>query len=247
MTHSETKVQQTSDEVAKWIVPTSATLAMLTLVVWFTVNITYQEESTSSAILNAIPYAISVLVVCNPCAVAFAVPIVLVIASGIVVKHGVGFRSAEAMRMARNVTHVVFDKTGTLTQGFLSTVSEEYYSETQSLSTTVVAALTSQSDHPVSLAVFKHLKAAGIEPATVTDVTHIIGKGTEGTYDGQTVRIGNARRLGVEANRLYGPFFPKISQSCVQLKEIGWLPFSVWKLLCAMMRVPSLPAWSKEA
>ena len=55
VTHSKTKAQETADEVAKWIVPASATLAMLTLIIWFTVNITYRKDSTSSAILTAIP------------------------------------------------------------------------------------------------------------------------------------------------------------------------------------------------
>lgn len=204
VTHSKTKAQQTADEVARWIVPASATVATLTLIIWFTINSSYRHQSVSSAILNAIPYAISVLVVCCPCAVAFAVPMVLVIASGVGAKHGVIFRSAEAMRVAKGVTHVVFDKTGTLTQGGLSVVSEEYYSKTQSLSSALVVALTSQSDHPVSLAVSKYLQAAGAERADVadvtdvTDVTSIVGKGIQGTYNGQTVRIGNARWLRVE-------------------------------------------------
>ena len=198
VTHSKTKAQQTADEVARWIVPASATVAILTLIVWFTINTSYRHQSVSSAILNAVPYAISVLVVCCPCAVAFAVPMVLVIASGVGAKHGVIFRSAEAMRVARGVTHVVFDKTGTLTEGCLSVVSEEYYSEKQGLSAALVVALTSQSDHPASLAVTKYLQAAGAEPADVTDVTSIVGKGIQGTYNGQSVRIGNARWLRVE-------------------------------------------------
>ena len=198
VTHSKTKTQQTADEVAKWIVPASATLAMLTLAVWFTVNVAYREESASSAILRAIPYAIAVLVVCCPCGIAFAVPMVLVIASGVGAKHGVVIRSAEAMRVARRVTHVVFDKTGTLTQGASSVVSEEYFSDNQSLSAAIVVALTSQSDHPVSLAVFKHLEAADVEPATVAHVKSVVGKGIEGTYNGRAVRVGNARWLRVE-------------------------------------------------
>ncbi len=198
VTHSKTKSQETADEVAKWIVPASATLAMLTLIIWFTVNITYRKDSTSSAILTAIPYAISVLVVCCPCAVAFAVPMVLVVASGVGAKNGVAFRSAEAMRVARGVTHVVFDKTGTLTQGCLVVVSEEYFLENQSLSAPVVLSLTRQSDHPVALAVSKHLEAAGVEPAAVARVTPVVGKGIEGTSKGQIVRIGNARWVNVE-------------------------------------------------
>ena len=198
VTNSKTRTQQIADVVAKWIVPASATFAMLTLIVWFTVNIAYREESPSSAILDAIPYAISVLVVCCPCAVAFAVPMVLVIASGVGAKHGVVFRSAETLRVARSVTHVVFDKTGTLTQGCLSVVSEEYYTENQSLSAAFVLAMTSQSDHPVSMAVSKYLTAAGVEPAVIAHVTEKVGKGIEGQYQGRTVRIGNARWLKVE-------------------------------------------------
>ena len=198
VTHSKTKVQQTADEVARWIVPTSAMLAILTLFIWSMINIAYRGKSPSSAILSAVSYAISVLVVCCPCAVAFAVPMVLVIASGVGAKHGVVFRSAEAMRVARGVTHVVFDKTGTLTQSRLSVVSEEYFSETESLSGAIVVALTSQSDHPVSSALLQHLQAASVESATVADIKSVVGKGIEGTYNGQAVRIGNSRWLGVE-------------------------------------------------
>ena len=198
VTQSKTKVQQIADEVAKWIVPASATFSMLTLVIWITVNMAYRAESPKSAVLDAIPYAISVLVVCCPCAVAFAVPMVLVIAGGVAAKHGVVFRSAEAMSVARKVTQVVFDKTGTLTDGCLSVVSDEYFHETQSVIAPLVAALASQSHHPVSLAVSKHLKDAGVEPATIPGVTSVIGKGIKGANNGQTVRIGNARWLKVE-------------------------------------------------
>ena len=200
VTQSKIKAQQIADEVARWIVPTSAMLSVLTLLIWFTINIVYRGNPPSSAILSAVSYSIAVLVVCCPCAVAFTVPIVLVIASRVGAKHGVVFRSAEPIRVAsRGVTHVVFDKTGTLTQNCLSVVSEEYFSETESLSgATIIVALARQSDHPVSLALLQHLQAASVESATVTDIKLVIGKGIEGTYNGQTVRIGNARWLGVE-------------------------------------------------
>ena len=200
VTHSKIKAQQIADEVARWIVPASAILAILTLLIWFTINIAYRGKSPSSAILDAVSYAISVLVVCCPCAIAFTVPIVLVIASGVGAKHGVVFRSAEAIRVAsRGVTHAVFDKTGTLTQSDLSIVSEEYFSATESLScAAVVVALARQSDHPLSKAMLQHLQAASVESANVAGVRSVVGKGIEGTYNGQTVRLGNARWLGME-------------------------------------------------
>ena len=199
VTHSKIKVQQTADEVARWIVPISAMFAILTLLIWFTINIVYRGMSPSEAVLSAVPYTISVLVVSCPCALAFSVPMVVLIASRVGAKCGVLIRTAEAIGVtSRGVTHVVFDKTGTLTQSCLSVVSEEYFSETETLGGAIVVALARQSDHPVSRALLQHLQAASVESATVADIRSVVGKGIEGTYNGQTVRIGNARWLGVE-------------------------------------------------
>ena len=199
VTHSKIKVQQAADEVAKWIVPISAILAILTLLIWFIINRVYRGKSPGLAIISAAPYAISILVVSCPCALAFSVPMVVVIASRVGAKCGVLIRTAEAIRVtSRGVTHVVFDKTGTLTQSCLSVVSEEYFSETKILSGAIVVALARQSDHPVSRALLQHLQAASVESATVADIRSVVGKGIEGTYNGHTVRIGNARWLGVE-------------------------------------------------
>jgi len=49
------------------------------------------------------------------------VPIVVLIAGGVAARHGLIFKAAETINIARKVDHVIFDKTGTLTQGsFLS-------------------------------------------------------------------------------------------------------------------------------
>ena len=82
-----------------------------------------------------------------------------------------------------------------------------------------MAALTSRSDNPVSLAVFKHLRAAAVEPATVGQSTHVMGKGTEGTYDGQALRIGKARWLGVECQpAVQSPLSQNLTVSCATQK-----------------------------
>ena len=60
-------------------------------------------------------YAISALAVSCPYAISLAVPMVVVIAGGVGVRHGQIFKSAETIETARNVSHVIFDKTGTLT------------------------------------------------------------------------------------------------------------------------------------
>lgn len=216
--HLKPKIQQTADRVAAWIVPAAGILAILTLVIRFAVAKSARKESATSAILNAIPYAISVLVVSCPCAMGMAVPIVLMVASAVGVKHGLVFRSAEAMRVARSATHIVFDSTGTLTKGCLSVLIEEYFSGSQQLTAALALALTSQSEHPVSSAVATHLEAAGFKPACVADCTPVIGKGVEASWNGEIVRVGNARWLGVETlSPVQSLFARNLTVMCVSL------------------------------
>ena len=196
--HSKPTTQQTADRVAAWIVPAAGLLALLTLVIWFVVAKFVQNLSAERAILKAVPYTISVLVVSCPCAIGMAVPIVLMIASAVGTKHGVVFRSAEAMMVARNATHVVFDSTGTLTKSCLSVVTENYFTSSQSLTAALTCALTYRSEHPVSIAVTKHLESRGIELASVTNLTPVVGKGAEALWNGELVRVGNADWLGVD-------------------------------------------------
>lgn len=196
--HSKPSTQQIADRIAAWIVPGAGVLALLTLIIWSVVAKTVQNLSAERAILKAVPYAISVLVVSCPCAIGMAVPIVLMVASAVGTKHGVCFRSAEAMMMARRATHVVFDSTGTLTQNYLSVVTEDYFTNFQALIETVTLALARRSEHPVSISVAKHLEAKGVEPASIKEYTPIVGNGAEALWKGEVVRIGNAHWLGVE-------------------------------------------------
>ena len=144
VTHSKPKIQETADQFAGYVVPAIGALAMMTVVIWFAVGKLVRSDSTRLAISKAIPYAISVLVVSCPCAVGLAVPMVLVIANGVAAGHGVIFKSAEAMRVAQNITHVVFDKTGTLTEDRLSVLVEDYLTESRMLTGALALALTSQ-------------------------------------------------------------------------------------------------------
>ncbi|KAI9771886.1 MAG: hypothetical protein M1840_001656 [Geoglossum simile] len=161
-----------------------------------------RHESATSAVVQALTYSISVLIVSCPCAIGLAVPIAVVIAGGVAAKRGVVFKSAETIEIARKVVHVIFDKTGTLTQGQLSVSAEEYLSESWALAASVVLGLTSNIKHPVSSAVAKHLRRQGVEPTPLQDVTSITSKGIEGNWNGVTIRAGNSRWLGVEESPL---------------------------------------------
>ena len=196
---SKPKVQQVADRMATWFIGVIGTLAMITFIVWIAVGTWALGLSSGSAILKAMPYSISVLVVSCPCAIGLAVPIVLIIVSRIGAKHGIVVRSPEALIAARNITHVVFDKTGTLTDGNLRVTSEEYRNEqTREADAALAMSLALASSHPVSSSLRNHLEVMQTPCCRLSNVRVSDGKGVKGCCHGQDIRLGSARWLGVE-------------------------------------------------
>ncbi|KAK8199009.1 E1-E2 ATPase-domain-containing protein [Phyllosticta capitalensis] len=193
---SKPKIQDLADKVASWFVPVIVAITALVFVVWIGVGIGRDGMGASDAAVQAITYAIATLIVSCPCAIGLAVPMVIVMASGIAAENGVVAKSAETLEVARKASHVVFDKTGTLTQGKLS-VAREVILEDPSVS--MLFGLVRGSKHPVSMAIATHFEEKGIVATTVDDVQSVSGKGVEAFIDGKVLRAGNCRWLNVEA------------------------------------------------
>ncbi|KAH7346212.1 Cu2+-exporting ATPase [Rhexocercosporidium sp. MPI-PUGE-AT-0058] len=201
---SKPKIQELADRVASYFVPVVVVLTLITFAIWVAIGKAVRNQSGGTAVVQAITYAISVLIVSCPCAIGLAVPMVVVIAGGVGARFGVVFKSAETIEIARKVSHVVFDKTGTLTMGELSVVAEEYLVEPGNVSAAaLVLGLTINSKHPVSAAVAAHLMAQGFEPAVVDEVRSVTGSGMEGIWKKSHLRVkgGNSRWLAVQDNQ----------------------------------------------
>lgn len=196
---SKPKTQELVDIVASYFVPVILILTIITFASWIAIGISVRHQSGGDAAVNAITYAISVLIVSCPCAIGLAVPMVVVISGGVAAKHGVIFKSATIIETARNISHVVFDKTGTLTGGKMSVTEEVYLSENQELAASVTLGLTRESKHPVSAAISTHLKGKSVDAVTVREYNSVPGQGVEGIVNGARVRCGNARWLNAEA------------------------------------------------
>ncbi|MBC7907172.1 MAG: heavy metal translocating P-type ATPase metal-binding domain-containing protein, partial [Rhodospirillaceae bacterium] len=98
-----------ADRVARWYAPVVHVAALGTFLGWtFGVGAPWQQ-----ALLNAV----AVLIITCPCALALAVPVVQVIASGRLLRQGILLKSATALERFAEIDTVVFDKTGTLTLG----------------------------------------------------------------------------------------------------------------------------------
>lgn len=197
---SKPKIQDIADRVASYFVPVVVILTIITLVIWIAIGVAVRKQSGAEATIQAITYAITVLIVSCPCAIGLAVPMVIVIASGVAAERGVIFKSADSIEVAYKTSHIVFDKTGTLTQGKLTVAVEEYIGSSPSSSTSLLLGLVGSIKHPVSAAVTAHLKAKGVSPSAVSDLKTLTGKGVEGTASGLVLRAGNSRWLNLSSD-----------------------------------------------
>ena len=147
--------------------------------------------------------AAAVLIITCPCALALAVPAVTTAASGRLFRRGLLIKTGTALERLAEVDTVVFDKTGTLTTGTPEPLDLDRKPEA---AMRVALALAEGSSHPLAMALAKGLRARGIAPAPVEDLTEVPGYGIEGRFDGQHVRLGRAAWVGAEAADLTATF-----------------------------------------
>jgi Cu2+-exporting ATPase len=196
---SKPKIQDIADRVASYFVPVVIALTIITFCIWIAIGIKIRGQYGREATVQAITFAITVLIVSCPCAIGLAVPMVIVVAGGVAAKRGVIFKSAGAIEVAYKTSHVVFDKTGTITEGKPSVVREWYSSNEQNANQALLLGLLEGIKHPVSVAVVRHLQAQGVRPSQVTNQKTLTGRGVEGTATacGRALRAGNSGWLGL--------------------------------------------------
>ncbi|CAK7208928.1 hypothetical protein SCUCBS95973_000279 [Sporothrix curviconia] len=197
---SKPKIQDIAARVASYFVPVVIIMTIITFCIWVAVGIKVRGQPGSEATIQAITYAITVLIVSCPCAIGLAVPMVIVIASGVAAERGVIFKSAEGIEVAYKTSHVVFDKTGTITKGKLAVAHEWYADSHQSANTkSLLLGLVGSIKHPVSAAVATHLKSQSVSAVPVSNAKALMGQGVEGTVEvsGVTLRAGNSRWLNL--------------------------------------------------
>jgi Cu2+-exporting ATPase len=140
--------------------------------------------------------AAAVLIITCPCALGLAVPAVTTAASGRLFRKGLLIKDGTALERLAEADTVVFDKTGTLTTGAPEPVGLDDQPEE---AMRVALALAEASSHPLAEALSTALRAKGLRPARVEGVSEAPGYGVEGTWRGQSVRLGRAAWLGAEA------------------------------------------------
>ncbi|KAF3095123.1 hypothetical protein TWF569_009387 [Orbilia oligospora] len=203
---SRPKMQNYADKVAAWLTPVVLLIALAAFAGWIGYYRTAKKhtEDLSAAFAKALTIAITILAISCPCAIALAVPTVLIFATQVGVKCGIVIKSPESLEKARKVRYFVADKTGTLTTGRLQVAAEKYWVRGQWVGDTgdkdvrevqhLIYKLIARDRHPVSKAVLDKLKEYHTKELQLSDaeknIRSIVGKGIEGTVKGRRVRGG---------------------------------------------------------
>lgn len=184
---SKIPIQKVADKITNIFVPVIIILSIITFFNW----IIFTDIS------RAFGVAISVLVIACPCSLGLAVPIALMVGSGLGAKNGILIRKGEAIQTMKEVKTIVFDKTGTLTKGkpevtnVYSIVKENYLLE-------VCASLEKLSEHPVAKSVVHYAKLKKYKK--VSQFINLRGRGVKGKINGKEILIGN--RLIMKENNI---------------------------------------------
>mgnify|MGYP005748151813 CR=1 FL=1 len=173
-----------ADSAAKLYAPGVHILSALSFLGWYL----YSWD-----VRTALNIAAAVLIITCPCALGLAVPAVTTAASGRLFRKGMLIKDATALERLAQVDTVVFDKTGTLTAGTPELTNLAAHDKGEAA---IALALAEMSSHPLAVSLANAARAAGITPAEVADLTEVPGYGTQGTWQGQRVRLGRAAWTG---------------------------------------------------
>ena len=140
---------------------------------------------------DALINAIAVLIITCPCALALAVPVVQVVASGRLMRQGVLLKSATALERLGHINGIAFDKTGTLTLGKAELTDAPDDAEALNLA----ARMAASSTHPLAKALHRQVPQA----APLPGITEVPGAGLIYESPEGPVKLGSRRFAGVEA------------------------------------------------
>lgn len=180
--NSRAPIQRLADSVSSYFVPAVLIIAILVFAVWYV--------ALGVGFVQAMLYAVSVIVIACPCALGLAVPTALMVGTGLGAKLGVLIKSGEVLEAARKVRVVLFDKTGTITEG-KPKVTDVLGNRAQTLA--LAAALEARSEHPLAGAILAAAADDGMTPQPVKDFMAVEGKGITAIVAGKKTVLGSLR------------------------------------------------------
>ncbi len=130
----------------------------------------------------------AVLIIACPCALLLSNTFTNGHVLRILSRNKLYLRNAQVIEQLASIDHIVFDKTGTLTSTEVHDV-EIHGDAVNEEMMEMIATLASQSNHPLSKAVAKHITVRS--SAVLTNFHEYAGKGVEGILGGHFIKLGS--------------------------------------------------------
>lgn len=181
---SHAPIQNLTDKISNIFVPVVLIIAIITFVIWYVF--------LGATLVNAMLFAVSVVVIACPCALGLATPTALMVGTARSAKMGVLIKNGEVLEEVSDIDTVVFDKTGTITVG-KPQVTNVVGNKNKVL--TIAASLEENSEHPLATAVVKAAKEAKTEIKSIQNFAAIEGRGVKANYGNQEAFVGSDRLL----------------------------------------------------
>ena len=194
--NSKAPAQRLADRAAFWLVLVALVGGLGTFLVWWGV--------LDREVLDALLFAITVVVITCPDALGLATPTAIMVGTGLGARRGILFKNAVAIEQSAHLDTVVLDKTGTLTRGepVVVEIQSDGIGETDLLQ--LVAAVERESEHPLAEAIVKSAEARGVNGSRAEQFESVAGHGAVAMVEGRRVLVGNRRLLEREGISLDG-------------------------------------------
>ncbi len=176
---SRAPIQNLTDKISQLFVPAVLIIAILTFTIWTTF--------LYASLVQAMLYAVSVIVMACPCALGLATPTALMVGTGRAAKLGVLIKEGQALEIVDQLKAVIFDKTGTITTG--KTVVTDVVGD-QRLTLQIAGSLEQASEHPLADAIVRKAKETQIQFAPVDQFKAVRGHGVQGMIKGELAFVG---------------------------------------------------------
>jgi P-type Cu2+ transporter len=194
--NSKAPAQRLADRAAFWLVLVALIGGVGTFLIWWGV--------VDRQVLDALLFAITVVVITCPDALGLATPTAIMVGTGLGARRGVLFKNAIAIEQSASLDTVVLDKTGTLTRGEPEVVEITGDGLDDGQLLRLVAAVERESEHPLAEAIVRAAEERGVERLRAEQFESVAGHGAVATVDGRRILVGNRRLLEREHVALNG-------------------------------------------
>lgn len=185
--NSKAPGQRIADKAASWLVVLAIGSGAATFLGWYFV--------ANAALINALTFAISTVVIACPDALGLATPTAVAVGTGVGAKHNILIKDAVTLENASRINAIVLDKTGTLTEGkpkVTDVIAFNGFSEHDVLR--YEASLEAGSNHPLAKAIIDETKRQNALPLKpIEQFKSIAGRGLKAVIQGRAVLAGKEK------------------------------------------------------